>query len=120
MTIAETVDKVIGLPFEFHNRGDVSARELLRQSAYFERHEEVTEDAIRESLSQHPECIDAWIQFSEDKRTDRGWYIKQECEDRYVVGYYPASTDRVARSCRDRAKACAAYIKREIEDIRSR
>ena len=119
MTIAETVAKVIRLP-ELHNRGDMSVQELLRQSGYFEMHEEVTEDTIRESLSQHPECVDAWIQFSEDKRTDRGWFITQESEDRYLVGYHPRSVDAFPQAYSDRVKACAAYTKREIEDIRTR
>ncbi len=109
---------LVHLPRRF-NASKMSMYELLRQTHYFELYDEVSEAGIRETLARHPECVDEWISYSEDKRTSSGWYIKQENGTSYKVGCLSPKGDKnIETSYVDRTDACAAFIKHELEDIR--
>jgi hypothetical protein len=93
--------------------------ELLRQTGYFKLYDEVSEAGIREALARHPECVDEWISYSEDKRARSGWYIKQEDDTIYKVGCLsPEGGKNIETTYVDRIDACAVFIKHELEDIR--
>jgi hypothetical protein len=115
MNMAETIIAVIHLPRNFNNLGDVSAYSLLLDSGYCETHNQITESAIHEELIKRPECVGEWLNFSEEKRTSTGWYFQKGSKS-YQVGYFPNGqlVDYV-----DKITACAAFIKREIENIRT-
>lgn len=115
-----TVNDVVHLPRNFRDRGNVSMYALLREIGYFAVHEQVTEDAIHRALLEYPECVHDWMDWSEGKRTDAGWFFRREGETGYEVGYFPVCSDRhQVIKYPDEAAACAAFIKREIEDIRT-
>lgn len=118
MTISETIANIIYLPRNFDSIGNVSVYSLLQNSGYFEMYDLVTEDAIREMLLTQPERMDEWMLFSEGKRVSSGWFIKKGAKG-YQIGYFPANNicDQPINYL-DKAAACAAFIKREIEDIR--
>jgi hypothetical protein len=70
-------------------------------------------------LRQHPEMINGWLRWVEDKRWSPAWYFTAD-DDHYVVGYF--STDK--SECKseifeDRYQACAAFIIHELEDFRT-
>jgi hypothetical protein len=92
---------------------------LLDGTGYLVAHEKITEALLHQELLDHPECIAEWLTWSESKRTDSGWFLRRTakgCE----VGFFPASRDHHrAIAYTDPAAACAAFIKREIEDIRT-
>ena len=119
MSIDSTIGKVIELPRTFYRRGDASMYSLLQESGYFAVHAEVTESAIQKALREHPECVADWMDLSEGKRASSGWFLRRG-ENGYEVGYFPVSgdDDRVVEY-RDAVAACAAFVKREIEDIRT-
>jgi len=118
MRMGDILFDLIHLPRRF-NAGRMSMYELLRQTGYFEMHNQVSESGIRQTLVRHPECIDDWISYSEDKRTSSGSYIKQEDGTRYKVGCFSEKSGKaIDTSYIDRTDACAAFIKHEIEDIR--
>lgn len=72
---------------------------------------------IRQILVQHPDYVDEWLLYSENKRTDSGWYVVVE-SGRYEVGYYSIETGRrVEAIYHDKTDACAAFIEHEIRDI---
>ena len=117
MTIEETINGIIRLPMVFHSLGNASAYDLLRQSGYLESREAITEDVLYKALALHPECVDAWLAYSEDNRCP-GWYVREEAANRsYVLGYAGGSQDRPSRVFADRVQACANYIKLEIDGI---
>jgi hypothetical protein len=67
---------------------------------------------------QHPECIEAWMDLSSDKRTKAGWYlIEQNGEG--MVGYFPDTIDKPTRKFADLGEACAHFIMLEIEEQRN-
>lgn len=115
MSIESTLNDVIQLPRNFYDRGDASIHSLLRKSGYFAVHEAVTEGAIYDALHEHPELVSDWINLSDAKRASSGWFLRQGARG-YQVGHYP---DHEAVEYSDRLTACAAFIKREIEDIRT-
>jgi hypothetical protein len=111
---------LVHLPRRFDASG-MSIYELLRQTGYFEMYDEILEADIRETLAQHPECVDEWISYSGDKRTSSGWYIKQEDSTIYKVGCLsPKGGKSIETSYVDHTDACAAFIKHELEDIRGK
>ena len=108
------IKKIIFLPETFAI-ANVSVYSLLKESGYFEIYEQVSETDIFEMLVQYPECIKQWLSFSEDKRSSSGWYFKQGDNGEYIVGI---QGNVKTINYLDEVEACAAFIKREIEDIR--
>ena len=106
------------MPSRFYTERNVSIYALLKETGYFELHNEISESNIYEVLIQHPECINQWLSWSEDKRSSSGWYFKQDEDGKYIVGFFPTSKDFNVNIYSDKTEACAVFIKREIEDIR--
>jgi len=114
-----TINNIIYLPEKFYKQRDVSIYSLLKESGYFELHNQIIEANIFDGLIKHPECIDQWLNWSADKRSSSGWYFKQNDNGKYVVGYFPLKENLETTEYLDEVEACAAFIKREIEDIRN-
>ena len=115
MNIDRTVSDVINLPRNFYGR-NASIYSLLLESGYFAVHDQVTEGAIHDALRGHPEVVGDWMNFSEAKRANSGWFLRRGGANGYQVGHYP---DHEPVDYSDELGACAAFIKREIEDIRT-
>jgi hypothetical protein len=92
---------------------------LLANSGYLESPESVSEEAILQELRVHPEYIQDWRIYSEDKRTT-GWYLMMPRAGRFGVGFVPSAKDHAVDPLiySDEAKACAAFINLEIAYIR--
>jgi hypothetical protein len=73
--IDELIKRIIFLPKEFVDKGNVSIYFLLKESGYFESYEYVNEANIYNALITNQECISYWIELSENKRTSSGWYL---------------------------------------------
>jgi hypothetical protein len=112
------IKDIIFLPKRFFEV-NTSIYTLLKKSGYFELHNQINEADIIEQLTQHLECIDGWLRLSENKRSSSGWYFKQDDNSKYVVGYFPLKENLGVTEYLDKVEACAAFIKREIEDIRT-
>jgi hypothetical protein len=121
MNVNETILKLVHLPRRFIDLGNVSFYALLEETSYFTVHDKVSEADIREALLRHPECVDDWILYSEDKRSSEGWYLKQNDKGGYVVGLVDSQgRDKRRMVYAERGGACAAFIKHEVDQIRSR
>ena len=118
MNITDTVIDLIYIPRKFEDLGNVSIYSLLRDSGYFETYSEISESTIREGLRAHPETVEEWMRFSQDKRTNAGWYFRPSRKG-YEVGYFSRfQGDIKSTHYSDRTQACAVFIKNEIEEIR--
>ena len=119
MNLQTTILRVISLPRKFYQNGDVSIHSLLRDSGYFEMYELVSEEALCAAIYDHPEYINDWLSFSEDKRTS-GWYFQRSSNEQWEVGYVSAGGGSIdAARYSDPARACASFVKHEVEDIRT-
>jgi hypothetical protein len=121
MNTDDIVAQIITLPRRFHSLGNASMFSLLQGTGYFGLHDHISEHDIREALLRCPECIQEWMRYSEDKRTSSGWYITENDEGCYEVGDVTERGDLQQRLVyADPIDACAAFVKREIENIRPR
>ena len=112
--------QIVMIPRARHVR-DMSIFALLKETGYFELHDQVSEGDIRNALACDPECVQEWFQYCEDKRTSSGWYIRLNDEDLYEIGYFDIKADHDTNRVQyeNAIDACAAFIKHEIESIRS-
>ncbi len=118
MNTSVLIRKILSLPEKFYNLGNASIYSLLKETGYFEIYCQINEATILDELNKHPEYINYWLNWSDDKRNTSGWYFKQNENGKYVVGYFPASEQSKQMEYSDSKEACAAFIKREIEEIR--
>ena len=120
MEVTATTEAVCNTARDFERRCNVSMIALLKESGYLENFNEVTEARILEYLQQHPDLVGTWVLYSENKRTDGGWYILTPRDSQippnvWAVGFYPAEE---TREFPDGASACAFFVKQEVESIR--
>jgi hypothetical protein len=110
----DVVAKVCDLPVQFRARGNVSVVQLLEESGYRAAPETLSVAAVSAHLHKHPDLIEAWFMYSEDKRTSSGWYISQRSNGVFEIGQYPEG-ERISAS--GRVPACAEFIVREVRSI---
>jgi hypothetical protein len=92
---------------------------LLEATGYFGFHNQISEPDIRAALGRCPQCVEEWMQYSEDKRTMSGWYVAHNDEGCYEIGYLTERGDLQQRLVyKENVDACAAFVKRELENIR--
>ena len=95
---------------------------LLKETGYFELHNDVSVSDIRNALDRDPACVQEWMQYIDDQRCSTSWYFALNDENLYEVGFYDTNTDP-ARSNQvvydNVLDACAAFIKHQIESIRT-
>ncbi len=72
-----------------------------------------------EIRKQHSKSIEYWLAWSENRRSDSGWYFTKGEDGQYVVGYYPQRNGFKEIEFSDKFNACTAFIKKEIESIRT-
>jgi hypothetical protein len=113
-TVAMTVEDVCRLAWDYETMRMAGARELIGRTGYRDRWRTITVGMLANSLRQHPDWVDAWMRWSEDKRVSSGWYISRCGESGYDVGQYP--TVPPVRY-RDQIEACAIFVRYELASI---
>jgi hypothetical protein len=116
-SIAEMVCRIAS---DFYRLGNISVLDLLRFSGYLHDPDAVLEHHLEDVLRSHPDLIEEWVKLSGDKRTGSGWYLLgpiRSDNPEWIVGYYPKGREQ--RCFSDRFKACAFFIKQEVEANRS-
>lgn len=114
---ANIVEEIISIPVSFTN-SNKSPADLLVASGYLESPEAITVDILADALRKSPEYIESWLIWSDDKRTDSGWYFQRKSGEDFLVGYYPARPDLPTTRYSDAYLAGANFVKLEIEEIR--
>jgi hypothetical protein len=117
---ADIAAEIVTIPRRMHSE-DKSPFTLLKETGYFELHDQVSVSDIREALTPDPACVQEWMQYCSDKRTSSGWYIRLNDEQLYEIGYFDIKADHDTHRVQyeSAVDACAAFIKHEIESIRS-
>ncbi len=110
-------EAVILIPtFFFEKRPGVSFRVLLSNSGYCNSPDRVTVEMLTIALQKHPESIESWLTWSDNKRSDSGWFFRGNSFGGFEVGYFPPHEDRPITEYADILLACANFIKLEIVD----
>jgi hypothetical protein len=94
--------------------------QLLREYGYFEQHGELTREAVVEVLKSDPSLIKDWIGYSADKRTSSGWFLLPGGRVGYLGRERHPTKISLQPITNDLTAACAEFIIREVEGIRSR
>jgi hypothetical protein len=92
---------------------------LLVKSGYLDFPEGISEEDLLQGLHAHPEYIRDWRIYSEDKRTT-GWYLMEPTAGGFGVGFIPSTRGDGIEPLiyPDETRACAAFIKLEIEYLK--
>lgn len=70
---------ILGIGHATSMRGaGISMREALKVAGYAECRPGLTAAELRPLVADYPELIEQWLSYSEDKRTDGGWYIRRD------------------------------------------
>jgi hypothetical protein len=112
------INDIVFLIEIFSHYKDVSMYTLVKQTGFFESLDEIIESDIYEELIKYPDCINHWMQYSEDQRTDSGWYILKAENGKYIVGYFPAKANIKKTEYTNITEACASYIKHYMDNFR--
>ncbi|GAA0875039.1 hypothetical protein GCM10009118_14470 [Wandonia haliotis] len=120
MGIKDIIKQILFLPFEFVQDNNHSIYSLLQNTGYFNVYSKITQSTILQELTNHSNCIEYWLSWSENKRSTDGWYFIKKDNDKYVVGNINSDGQNSKYFEFDSAaQACSIFIKREIESIRA-
>jgi hypothetical protein len=87
----------------------LSMSEALQRARYRDRRTGFGAADLRPLLDADPEVVEAWLAYSEDKRTNGGWYLLRSGEIGRVGN--PEARLRFAST----AEAAAEYVVRELD-----
>jgi hypothetical protein len=119
MPIDHIVEQIVLMPRTLKEK-DLSEYEFLKKIGYFQEYDKVSEKQIYLKLTQFPERIDEWIQYSEDQRSESHYYIIQKGLSWFVNYWsYRDKSLNTSQEFFDKTKACAHFIKQFLEHTRS-
>jgi len=73
----ERLLQILSVAHRTSMRGEgVSLSQALADTEYRAMRLHFDANNLRDVIDEHPELIDQWERYSEDKRTDGGWYLK--------------------------------------------
>lgn len=111
----DLIFKLIRLAREFSQKRTVSINELLQKTGYSKIASHISEKDLYKQLAVHPEFVGDWLEYSQDKRCDDGWYFKLS-DKKYLVGYVGKNRN-AETEYDDKIKACADFVKQELDQI---
>lgn len=98
------------IPTDYLRRGDVTLSQLLSESGYFDDPNALDVAPLAAHLADHPELVDDWLVYSEDKRTSQGWYFGKQTSGAFEIWQLAGGS----KTFNDPYVACADFILREI------
>ena len=113
----DVVTAVCRLAFDFYAARTVSPVQLVARSGYGRHRDEVTVPRLERCLAEYPEWVNAWLDYSEDKRSSPGWYIQGRERISFLVGYHEGRSSRPPMRFDNKVRACAEFVRREVDDI---
>lgn len=113
----QLANAVASLAGRYRRQEELTIYELLMRTGYLERREELTGEAIRRALATSPEYLVEWLEYSANKRSSAGWYIREQ-HGRVEVGNLRSDGSAAEeRSYADLEEACGDFILRELDQI---
>lgn len=91
-----------------------SAQELLAASGYASPEPDLTLQQLADYLGAHPEIVEHWTRWSEDKRVGEGWYFDAQTA---TVGYYSSRGHENVQRFANQFEACASFILQELASM---
>jgi hypothetical protein len=104
------------MPKDFISLGNKSMVRLLAESGFLEQRAKVRKDEIIEFLRTHPDFIESWEGYSQDKRSSSGWYLLHE-DKIWTVGYFSVGGKKKEQRYTSGFEACAVFILYELDQL---
>jgi hypothetical protein len=115
-TASDSLNAVIArisrLPADFYG-GSKSMLQLVAESGAVEFPLALAVEPISTYIIAHPQIIDEWLRWSENKRVSSGWYFNRRTNG-FEIGYHP---DGEILEINDPHLACAEFVVREVRSI---
>jgi hypothetical protein len=92
--------------------------QLYRETGYSTFFRELSVEKFEAVLREDRALVAEWEMFSGDKRWSPAWYLKLD-GGRPFVGHFPPNPKKIERHFDDPVKACAYFVKMEMEDFRA-
>lgn len=113
----EIIMSLVSIPLLMSDqKNDKSVRDLVEQLDYKLLNKANLESELETLLLEDSSKISDWLNWSENKRADKGWFIKDE-NGKYSVGYFEDNSVSKTIKYTNEAKACASFIVNEISSI---
>ena len=113
---SEVIRAICRIPLDFPI-GNKSFYQLVRESKYAEFNLAITVEDLSNHLRSEQGLIEAWIQWSEDKRVSSGPYL-QRTEKSLCVGVVPEDgTWPEPQEFESPIDACAYFIMQELSEL---
>ncbi|MFA5793022.1 MAG: hypothetical protein WC897_04100 [Candidatus Gracilibacteria bacterium] len=116
------IKHVVLIPKEFYELKNVSPCELIKKSGYLEYHGLIGMEDIESFLKEHLGLVSYWLKYSDDQRGVPAllFYESKSKKGEYEVGRYTDERGHeLIQKFSNLNKACAFYILKEIEALRS-
>jgi hypothetical protein len=107
-----TVDRVCRLSIDFYS-GSKSMVELVSDSGIEADPSRLAVANMIGYITTHPEVVESWLRWSENKRVTSGWYFSRN-GGRFEVGFFP---DGDVLIFSDPSLACAEFVVREVKTL---
>jgi hypothetical protein len=89
--------------------GGLSMEKALAHAGYAAYRPHFDAADVRALLEAHPELLEQWLAYAEDKRTDQGWYVLRDGE----IGQVTQPTAQRSYTTID--EAVAQFVVRELD-----
>jgi len=109
---------ILNIIEKYYNKRTISVCSLLKETGYFETYNIINESDFFIEIKKNPKYIDQWLTWSESKRTKNGYYFQKNDKGKYIVGFLNSKENLIICSFSNIEKACAKFVKLEIEEIR--
>jgi hypothetical protein len=111
-----TIIKICEIPIAF-SRGKKSPFELALSSGFVFVRKKDSLEHIKQYIETRDSLLTWWQQWSDDKRTDRGYYLR--LEERKVVGYFDSRKGGSIKEVvyNTAVEACSEFILLEVSSI---
>jgi len=112
------IEKIIQIAHLYNKKGNVTINALIKESGYPSMSDQITETEIEAFLRRSPNLINEWLIWSEFKPAYPTWRFWKEDDGNYFVEYPTTGKELGNIVTTDKFKACAAFIKRELENFK--
>lgn len=87
----------------------LSMKDALARTGYAAYRANFTVEDVQALITAHPSLLEEWLAYSEDKRTDGGWYVLRDAE----IGQIRKPSSQ--RSYATIEEAVAQFVVRELD-----
>ena len=115
----DVLENIFSLPVELRLRSNVSLLTLVENTGYPDFSDQIDVLIIKEAIRGRHGLINAWLDYSQEKSENWGWFMEGPDDGIYLVGSRTRSIE-MPHQIRDVEEACAHFIKAELDAVLGR